>query len=116
MHDSEVIMLAHMIGGESCVKRQPVRYASTDEANPAAVSPAAAHFGVPPLRDEYAAARVTTLRLPASYRLTHGKLVASVRTVYPGYTKAELDPRRAFTQRRGWGTRAHFGRRTPDYQ
>jgi replicative DNA helicase len=28
MHDSEVIMLAHMIGDGSCIKRQPVRYAS----------------------------------------------------------------------------------------
>ena len=27
----------------------------------------------PPIRDDYAAARVTTLRLPAPYRLTHGK-------------------------------------------
>ncbi|MGE2690606.1 LAGLIDADG family homing endonuclease [Mycolicibacterium pulveris] len=73
MHDSEVIMLAHMIGDGSCVKRQPIRYASIDEANLAAVTLAAAHFGVTPVRDEYAAARVTTLRLPAPYRLTHGK-------------------------------------------
>lgn len=73
MHDSEVIMLAHMIGDGSCVRRQPVRYASIDEANLAAVTIAAAHFGVTPIRDEYAAARVTTLRLPAPYRLTHGR-------------------------------------------
>ena len=73
MHNSEVIMLAHMIGDGSCVKRQPVRYASIDEANLAAVTIAAAHFGVTPIRDEYAAARVTTLRLPAPFRLTHGK-------------------------------------------
>jgi replicative DNA helicase len=73
MHDSEVIMLAHMIGDGSCVKRQPVRYASVDEANLAAVTIAAAHFGVTPIRDEYAAARVTTLRLPAPYRLARGK-------------------------------------------
>lgn len=73
MHDSEVILLAHMIGDGSCVKRQPVRYASIDEANLAAVTGAAAHFGVTAIRDEYAAARVTTLRLPAPYRLTHGK-------------------------------------------
>jgi intein/homing endonuclease len=73
MHDSEVIMLAHMIGDGSCVKRQPVRYASIDEANLVAVTIAAAHFGVTPIRDEYAAARVTTLRLPAPFRLTHGK-------------------------------------------
>ncbi len=34
MHDSEVVMLAHMIGDGSCVKRQPIRYASVDEAEP----------------------------------------------------------------------------------
>ena len=38
-----------------------------------AVTDAAAHFGITPIRDEYAAARVTTLRLPAPYRLTHGR-------------------------------------------
>ncbi|MGB2921164.1 MAG: replicative DNA helicase, partial [Mycobacterium sp.] len=73
MHDSEVVMLAHMIGDGSCVKRQPIRYASVDEANLAAVEISAAHFDVTPIRDEYPAARVTTLRLPAPYRLTHGK-------------------------------------------
>lgn len=62
-----------MIGDGSCVKRQPIRYASVDEANLVAVTIAAAHFGVTPIRDEYAAARVTTLRLPAPFRLTHGK-------------------------------------------
>jgi replicative DNA helicase len=73
MDDSEVILLAHMIGDGSCVKRQPIRYASVDEANLAVVTIAAAHFGVTAVRDEYAAARVTSLRLPAPYRLTHGK-------------------------------------------
>lgn len=73
MHDSEVVMLAHMIGDGSCVKRQPIRYASVDEANLAAVEISAAHFDVTPIRDEYPAARVTTLQLPAPYRLTHGK-------------------------------------------
>jgi replicative DNA helicase len=73
MDESEVILLAHMIGDGSCVKRQPIRYASIDEQNLAAVSQAAQHFGVTAIRDEYAAARVTTLRLPAPYRLTHGK-------------------------------------------
>src|SRR5262245_51077417 len=73
MEDSEVILLAHMIGDGLCVKRQPIRYASIDEQNLAAVTTAAAHFGVTAVRDEYAAARVTTLRLPAPYRLTHGK-------------------------------------------
>ena len=73
MAESEVILLAHMIGDGSCVKRQPIRYASVDEQNLAAVSDAAAHFGVTAVRDDYPAARVTTLRLPAPYRLTHGK-------------------------------------------
>ncbi|WP_307817226.1 LAGLIDADG family homing endonuclease [Nocardia acididurans] len=70
---AEIVMLAHMIGDGSCVKRQPIRYASIDEANLAAVTEAAAHFGITAIRDEYAAARVTTLRLPAPYRLTHGR-------------------------------------------
>jgi len=73
MDESEVILLAHMIGDGSCVKRQPIRYASVDEANLGAVTIAAAHFGVRAVRDEYPAARVTTLRLPAPERLTHGK-------------------------------------------
>lgn len=73
MDDSEIVLLAHMIGDGSCVKNQPIRYASIDEQNLAAVSKAAQHFGVTAIRDEYAAARVTTLRLPAPYHLTHGK-------------------------------------------
>ena len=73
MDESEIILLAHMIGDGSCVKRQPIRYASIDEQNLTAVTKAAEHFGVTAIRDEYAAARVTTLRLPAPYRLTHGK-------------------------------------------
>lgn len=73
MNNSEIILLAHMIGDGSCVRRQPIRYASIDEANLTAVTAAAAHFGVTPIRDDYAAARVTTLRLPAPYRLGHGK-------------------------------------------
>ena len=73
MHESEVVLLAHMIDDGSCVRRQPVRYASVDEANLVAVEISAAHFGVTPVRDDYPAARVTTLRLPAPERLTHGK-------------------------------------------
>jgi replicative DNA helicase len=73
MADDEIIMLAHMIGDGSCVKRQPIRYASIDEANLVAVTTAAKHFGITAVRDEYPAARVTTLRMPAQYRLTHGK-------------------------------------------
>ncbi len=73
MHDSEVILLAHMIGDGSCVKRQPIRHASVDKANLLEVEISALHFGVTAVRDEYPAARVTTMRLPAPYRLTHGK-------------------------------------------
>jgi replicative DNA helicase len=73
MDDAEVMLLAHMIGDGSCVKRQPIRYASVDEANLVAVTVAAAHFGVTAVRDDYPAVRVTTLRLPAPERLTHGK-------------------------------------------
>jgi replicative DNA helicase len=73
MDESEIILLAHMIGDGSCVKNQQIRYASVDEANLAAVTIAAAHFGVTAQRDDYAAARATTLRLPAPYRTTHRK-------------------------------------------
>ncbi|WP_081665040.1 replicative DNA helicase [Mycobacterium sp. UM_CSW] len=73
MDDCEVMLLAHMIGDGSCVKRQPIRYASIDEANLAAVTISAAHFGVKAIRDEYPAARVTTLRLPSPERLARGR-------------------------------------------
>ncbi|WP_053204009.1 replicative DNA helicase [Jiangella muralis] len=71
--DAEIVMLAHLIGDGSFVRRQPIRYASVDEENLAAVTEAARHFGITAVRDDYAAARVTTLRLPAPYRLTHGR-------------------------------------------
>ena len=70
----EIVLLAHMLGDGSFVKRQPIRYASIDEANLSAVGEAASRrFGIAPVRDDYAVARVTTLRLPAPYHLTHGK-------------------------------------------
>ena len=72
-HDAEVVLLAHMIGDGSMVKRQPIRYASVDPDNLDAVTRAAAHFGVTGVRDEYPAARVTTLRLPSPHRLARGK-------------------------------------------
>ncbi|HYH12995.1 MAG TPA: replicative DNA helicase [Thermomicrobiales bacterium] len=71
---NEIVLLAHMLGDGSFVRNQPIRYASVDEANLAAVGTAASErFGIAPKRDDYPAARVTTLRLPAPYRLTHGK-------------------------------------------
>ena len=72
--DHEVALLAHLIGDGSFVKRQPIRYASVDEACLATVESAAWHrFGIKAIRDEYPEARVTTLRLPAPFHLTHGK-------------------------------------------
>jgi replicative DNA helicase len=70
----EIVLLAHLLGDGSFVRRQPIRYASIDEANLAAVAEAAARrFGIAAIRDEYPAARVTTLRLPAPCHLTHGR-------------------------------------------
>jgi replicative DNA helicase len=71
--DDEVVLLAHLIGDGSFVARQPIRYASIDEANLAAVTTAAASFGITAVRDDYPAARCTTLRLPAPFPLTHGR-------------------------------------------
>ncbi|NKZ03054.1 replicative DNA helicase [Actinomadura latina] len=71
--EARVVMLAHLIGDGSFVRRQPIRYASKDEACLQAVTEAAEHFGITAVRDGYEAARVTTLRLPAPYRLTHGR-------------------------------------------
>jgi len=70
--DARVILLAHMLGDGSMLRRQPLRYASVDEANLEAVTGAALTFGVVTVRDEYPAARCTTLRLRAPFRLTHG--------------------------------------------
>ena len=70
--DEEIILLAHMWGDGSMVARQPLRYASIDEDNLAVVSQAALSFGVVAVRDDYAAARCTTLRLRAPFRLGHG--------------------------------------------
>ncbi|MEU8259707.1 replicative DNA helicase [Micromonospora sp. NPDC048999] len=71
--EPEVVLLAHLLGDGSFVPRQPIRYASCDEMNLQAVSNAAEHFGITAVRDDYAAARVTTLRLPAPYRLARGR-------------------------------------------
>ncbi|MFY7064994.1 replicative DNA helicase [Nocardiopsis changdeensis] len=71
--EDEVVLLAHLIGDGSFVRRQPIRYASVDEENLSVVAEAARHFGITAVRDEYGSARVTTLRLPAPFRLTHGK-------------------------------------------
>jgi replicative DNA helicase len=71
--ENKLVLLAHLIGDGSFVERQPIRYASVDEANLGTVASCAWHaFGITAVRDD-AAARVTTLRLPAPYPLTHGK-------------------------------------------
>ncbi len=71
---NEIVLLGHMIGDGSFVKRQPIRYASVDEHNLQTVAWAARQlFGITAVRDEYPAARVTSLRLPAPYHLTHGR-------------------------------------------
>ncbi|MGQ0716455.1 MAG: replicative DNA helicase [Pseudonocardiales bacterium] len=71
--EHHVILLAHLIGDGSFVRRQPLRYASTDEDNLRAVSEAAAAFGITAVRDDHEAARCTSLRLPAPFRLARGK-------------------------------------------
>ena len=71
MPEHEIIMLAHLLGDGSFVKHQPIRYASVDEENLAAVAVAAMHFGITAVRDDYPAARCTSLRLPAPHHLTH---------------------------------------------
>jgi replicative DNA helicase len=71
--DHRVVLLAHLIGDGSFVARQPIRYASVDEKNLEAVTEAARSFGITAVRDEYPAARCITLRLPAPFRLTHGR-------------------------------------------
>ena len=69
----ELILLAHLLGDGSFVRRQPIRYASVDEENLAVVTAAARHFGVTAIRDEHEAAHCTSLRLPAPYRLARGR-------------------------------------------
>ncbi|MEY2523687.1 MAG: replicative helicase, partial [Ilumatobacteraceae bacterium] len=71
--DEHVVMLGHLIGDGSFVRNQPIRYASVDEANLSAVTKAAMAFGITAIRDDHAAARCTSLRLPAPFRLTHGR-------------------------------------------
>jgi len=73
MPEEEIILLAHLLGDGSFVKRQPIRYASTDEENLAAVTTAAKHFGIVAVRDYHEAARCTSLRLPAPFRLARGR-------------------------------------------
>jgi replicative DNA helicase len=68
-----VVLLAHLIGDGSFVRRQPLRYASVDESNLRAVAEAARNFGVTAVRDDYPQARVSTLRLHAPFNLARGR-------------------------------------------
>jgi replicative DNA helicase len=68
-----VVVLAHLLGDGSFVRNQPLRYASVDDANLSAVAEAARHFGITAIRDDYPAARVVTLRLPAPFRVARGR-------------------------------------------
>jgi replicative DNA helicase len=72
--DDRVLLLAHLIGDGSFVRRQPLRYASVDEDNLAAVTQAArTAFGISAVRDDHAAARCTSLRLPSPHRVARGR-------------------------------------------
>ena len=71
--DHHVIVLAHMLGDGSVLPRQPIRYATTDPANIAAMSESGpAAFAVKLRVDNYAAARCTTLRFASIRAVTHG--------------------------------------------
>ena len=71
--EARVVLLAHLLGDGSFVRNLPLQYASVDEANLSAVAEAAKHFGITAIRDEYPAARVVSLRLPAPFRLARGR-------------------------------------------
>ncbi len=71
MAESEIVMLAHMIGDGCVAPRQPVHYTSEDEANLAAVESAAAHFGITPRRVRQG--NWSHVYLPSPRRLTHGR-------------------------------------------
>ena len=73
MPEPDIIMLAHLLRDGSFVRCQPIRSASTDEANLAAAAAGARHFGITSARDDHAVARCTSLRLPAPYRLARGR-------------------------------------------
>ena len=72
MPEPELVMLAHLLGDGSFVKNQQIRYASTDEANLAAVTDAATYFGITSLRGDYPKARCTTLRLTSPHHPARG--------------------------------------------
>ncbi|MFD7161187.1 replicative DNA helicase [Kribbella sp. NPDC059898] len=71
--EDELTLLAHLLGDGSFLENGCVRYASIDEANLTAVAEAAQRrFGVLVRRDEYAVARVITLRLTTRTQSARG--------------------------------------------
>jgi replicative DNA helicase len=66
-----VILLAHLLGDGSIRRRQPLFYVSVDEQNLAAVTRAAAHFGVAARREQ--STGCWRLALPAPHRLARGR-------------------------------------------
>ncbi len=74
MDPDEVVLLAHLIGEGTILRRQPVHYTSADEQNLRAVEEAARRrFGITARRDaDGRSAATTQLHLPSPHRLTHG--------------------------------------------
>jgi replicative DNA helicase len=71
--EERIVLLAHLIGDGSFVRRQPMRYATQSEENVEAVTKAARAFGVTAKGGWDEQAHSYQIRLPAPYRLTHGK-------------------------------------------
>ncbi|HJR45862.1 MAG TPA: replicative DNA helicase [Actinomycetota bacterium] len=71
--DEHVILLAHMIGDGSCLRRLPTRYASMSQENLQAVADSAKAFGVTARIKFEPEARSYQLFMPSPYRVTHGR-------------------------------------------
>ena len=71
--DEHVILLAHMIGDGSCLRRLPTRYASMSQENLQAVSDAARAFGVTARIKFEPSSRSYQLFLPSPHRVTRGR-------------------------------------------
>jgi replicative DNA helicase len=69
--EPELILLAHLLGDGSMREHQPLFYVSTDEANLAAVTAAAGHFGVTARREPTKGC--WRLALPAPMKLARGR-------------------------------------------
>lgn len=71
--DEHVILLAHMIGDGSCLRRLPTRYASMSLENLQAVADSAKAFGVTARMQFEPKARSYQLFMPSPYQVTHGR-------------------------------------------